>query len=26
MGPRRDGGTGIAIIRHDLTAFRPAKN
>ena len=26
MGPRRDGGTGIAIIRHDLTMFRQAKN
>jgi len=26
MGPRRDGGTGIAIIRHDLTVFRQAKN
>lgn len=26
MGPRRDGGTGVAIIRHDLTVFRPAKN
>jgi hypothetical protein len=26
MGPRRDGGTGIAIIRHDLTLFRQAKN
>jgi hypothetical protein len=26
MGPRRDGGVGIAIIRHDLTTFRQAKN
>ena len=25
-GPRRDGGTGIAIIRHDLTSFRQARN
>jgi hypothetical protein len=26
MGPRRDGGVGISIIRHDLTSFRQAKN
>jgi hypothetical protein len=26
MGPRRDGMGGIAIIRHDLTMFRQAKN
>src|SRR5262249_45064761 len=26
MGPRRDGQPGIAIIRHDLTQFRQAKN
>ncbi|HMF13997.1 MAG TPA: hypothetical protein VKE94_16885 [Gemmataceae bacterium] len=26
MGPRRDGGQGIAIIRHDLTVFRQPKN
>jgi hypothetical protein len=26
MGPRRDGGQGIAIIRHDMTTFRQAKN
>lgn len=26
MGPRRDGGQGIAIIRHDLTLFRQGKN
>jgi hypothetical protein len=26
MGPRRDNLPGIAIIRHDLTVFRQAKN
>ena len=26
MGPRRDGGQGIAILRHDMTSFRQARN